>query len=258
MRRIYCLIIELFNQKGISQFLYRFATSKKSRFLIPIYKKMYKVSLEDFEIPKEGFQTLEQFFVRKVKKGKRPIVQGENAIVSPVDGKLISFGEITDDLQVFVKGKYFSLTDMLGSIEKTKRFINGRFAVIYLSPKDYHRIHAPIDGELAEQVELGNRSYPVNELGLRYGKDPLAKNFRAVSFIKFMDTTLALVKIGAMFINTIRTTRGLGVVKKGEEIAYFSFGSTVILLFEQNSISFHSELVEGQSVKMGELLGFYK
>lgn len=258
MRRFYRFMIEIFNIKGISSLLYRFASSKGSRFLIPIYKKLYKVSLDDFEIPQEGFQTLEQFFIRKVKKEKRPIAQDKKGIICPVDGKLISFGNITEDLQVFVKGKFYSLTDMLGSFEKTKTFINGHFAVIYLSPQDYHRIHSPIDGELIEQFELGSRSYPVNELGLRYGKDPLAKNFRAVSFIKFMDTTLALVKIGAMFINTIRTTRGLGVVKKGEEIAYFSFGSTVILLFEQNSISFHSELVEGQLVKMGELLGFYK
>ncbi|MBS4161597.1 phosphatidylserine decarboxylase, partial [Klebsiella pneumoniae] len=129
------------------------------------------------------------------------------------------------------------------------------YIIIYLSPQDYHRIHSPANGTLQRQYSLGSTSYPVNRIGLTYGKSPLTKNYRMISEFKHQYGSALLVKVGAMYINSIVMLQEAKEWRQGEEIAYFSFGSTVILLFEKGTFIPAGSLRSSLKVKMGEVLG---
>ena len=109
--------------------------------------------------------------------------------------------------------------------------------ILYLSPTHYHRIHSPATGEIVDQWAKGKKSYPVNKWGLRYGKHPLSKNYRRITEIKLESGHMAVVKVGAMFVNSIEIVHEAEQITKGEELAYFTFGSTVVLLFEKDTFT---------------------
>jgi phosphatidylserine decarboxylase len=161
------------------------------------------------------------------------------------------------DIKFVVKGKTYSIIEMLGSKEMADKYDEGYYMVLYLSPSHYHRIHSPIEGEIVSQFELGAKSYPVNKAGLTYGKDPLSKNYRVISEVLCTENNkhVAMIKVGAMFVNTIVVTKKEKRLKKGEEVGYFSFGSTVVLLFEANSFSPNLKLQSGQAIRVGQNLG---
>ncbi len=115
-------------------------------------------------------------------------------------------GKLENDTVFEVKGQTYRIDEMLGSIEAAQRYHNGMYFILYLSPSHYHRIHSPIDGEIVRQWTLGKRSYPVNNWGLRFGKRPLSRNYRVVTELNVDGSLLAVVKVGAMNINTIELT----------------------------------------------------
>ena len=118
---------------------------------------------------------------------------------------------------------------------------------------DYHRMHSPMDGVVVKQYVLGQKSYPVNQLGLTYGRNPLSHNYRMVSEIQYNgEQRYAFIKVGAMFVNSIELTNTTTQWRKGEEVGYFSFGSTVVMLFEKNAVQFSPNVVQGASIKMGK------
>lgn len=143
---------------------------------------------------------------------------------------------------------------MLGNEERAKRYAGGTYMVIYLSPSHYHRIHSPLSGSVTERFVLGRKSYPVNAAGMEYGKEPLSKNYRSVTEVNSDGEHMALVKVGAMFVNSIELLHERSTVQKGEEMAYFTFGSTVVLLFEKDMIKVVQELKSGQELRLGEKL----
>lgn len=173
--------------------------------------------------------------------------------VSPVDAKVESFGRIEWDMTFLVKGKPYSLEDLLGNSERAANYADGHFIVFYLSPADYHRIHSPIDGEVLRQYTLGQKSYPVNQIGLTYGKKPISHNYRLVTELKTShNQQVAFIKVGATFVNSIVLTNRTTNWYKGQEVGYFSFGSTVVMLFEKDSIEFTENVVQGNPIRMGE------
>ncbi len=121
------------------------------------------------------YETLQQLFVRSLKEGLRPIDEHPDSVVSPVDAVIEDVGIITDKKEIIVKGKTYSIREMLGDDHIAEKYLHGTFIILYLSPSHYHRIHSPICGEVVKQWTLGGKSYPVNRLGLKYGKDPLSK-----------------------------------------------------------------------------------
>lgn len=209
--------------------------------------------MEDVSTERQ-FSSLHDFFIRELTKTARPIDRHAEAVISPVDGMLETAGVIENGDRFFVKGKEYSLAGLLGSQEAAKRYTGGTFLILYLSPANYHRIHSPVNAEVKRQYMLGNRSYPVNRLGLTYGKSPLSGNYRMINDL-VMDNgkCCSVVKVGAMFVNSIHLTNTDPRWEKGEQIGYFSFGSTVVLLFEKDSIQMEGQ--SGRPVKMGERIG---
>lgn len=235
-KKLYRLFVELSNSPVHSLILKKFTQSKLSKPITKSFVKTYKINEEEMEYPLEQYESLQQLFIRRLKKGTRPIDVDSKAIVSPVDGVLAKVGQITSESSFFVKGQDYSLEEMLGSKEDAVKYKGGMFYLFYLSPSHYHRIHSPVNGEIEKQWQLGSRSYPVNQSGLKYGRRPLSRNYRLISEVKVDSSHVAIVKVGALNVNSIHTTHETNHLEKGEEMAYFSFGSTVILLFEEGMI----------------------
>lgn len=250
---IYQGMIELTNGKNSSALLKKFATSAFSKKFIRSYSKVYEINIDEVSKNVESFSTLHDFFTRSLKEGARPIAQGATVFASPVDAKIEAFGDILDGIMLTVKNKPYSLVDLLGSEERAAHYRDGKYIVFYLSPADYHRIHSPIDAQVVRQYVLGQKSYPVNQLGLTYGKKPISHNYRMISELAYSPyRQAAFIKVGATFVNSIALTNVTDVWGKGEEVGYFSFGSTVVMLFEENAIEFHENVVQGYPIRMGE------
>ncbi|MBM4762371.1 phosphatidylserine decarboxylase [Bacillus sp. B15-48] len=258
IQTLYRLMIELTNRKWSSNLLRRFTQSRLSKRVIPAFARTYQINQDEMEKALHAFTSLHEFFTRKLKPGVRTIADETEAIVSPVDAIIEDIGLIEPDHMIKVKGKTYSIAEMLGSEETAEHYKHGTYMILYLSPSHYHRIHSPISGTVINQWTLGDRSYPVNRLGLKYGKETLAKNFRTITEIKYDTVRIALVKVGAMFVNSIETVHEREELIKGEEIAYFTFGSTVVLLFEENRIRLRKDIQLPHSVQMGEKIGELK
>ena len=253
----YRMFIELTNNRLSSGFLRWFSKSRISKLMIKPYVNAFKLNMEESLNDLKSFPTLHSLFTRELKEDARKITTIEDEVACPVDGVLESHGLINEDIQFIVKGKTYSIIDMLGSKGVADKYNQGYYMVLYLSPSHYHRIHFPVDGEVTSHFELGSKSYPVNQAGLKYGKDPLSKNFRVISEIKnkVNNKYIAMIKVGAMFVNTIVVTNKEKEIIKGNEAGYFSFGSTVVLLFEKDSFEPDKTLKSGQAIIVGQPLG---
>lgn len=254
-QRIYRVLIELTNGRWTSYILQKFAQSRLSRLLIPSFARTYKIDIEEMAKPLGEFPTLHDFFVRKLKDDARAVDEGTHSVVSPVDAMIEDIGKISATSVFEVKGKSYSLEDMFESKEKARSYMNGNYVLLYLSPSNYHRIHSPFSGRVVGQWTLGKKSYPVNKYGLKYGRDTLSKNYRKITEVEHSSGKAAIVKVGAMFVNSIETTYQGEELEKGEEIAYFTFGSTVVLLFEENTFE-PVDIETPKAVRVGELLGY--
>ncbi|HWK24375.1 MAG TPA: phosphatidylserine decarboxylase [Ureibacillus sp.] len=251
--KIYQSLIELTNGPYSSLMLKKFVTSRISKNLIKNYSKVYDINVNEFSRDIKSYKSLQDFFTRQLKENVRPINRRNDMFISPVDAKVESFGQIDKEAIFTVKGKPYTLIDLLGNEQVIDKYKNGNYIVFYLSPANYHRIHSPLDGTVIRQYILGNKSYPVNQLGLTFGKKPISKNFRMISELQYQNNKhVTLVKVGAMFVNSITLTNVTTTWKKGEEIGFFGFGSTVVLLFEESFISFTENIKKGHNVKMGE------
>ena len=253
---IYRSMIDLLNRKSISQLLAIFSKSKISRFFIPIYSKVYQLNLLEMEKPLKEYKTIHDLFTRKLQKGARLIDENPLSVISPVDAILQEYGIIDDHHCIKVKGKDYFITEMLGGTEKVQKYRNGTYMIFYLSPSHYHRIHSPVSGRISNQWSIGTKSYPVNHFGLKYGKRPLAKNYRMITELEYNEGTVAVVKVGAMYINSIVKLSTENHLRKGEEMAYFSFGSSVVLLFQAETFMKEETLKTPSQIKVGECIGY--
>lgn len=253
---LYRFFIELTNGKWSSYLIMKFAHSKASSFIIPSFAKVYKININEMEKDLTSYNNLHEFFIRKLKKESRNNAFRQMEVISPVDAIIEDIGIIAGNKTIHVKGKVYSISEMLGNKEIVEKYTGGTFIIFYLSPSHYHRIHSPVSGHVTKQWTLGKKSYPVNKWGLKFGKSTLAKNYRTITEVKTQDNQhIAVVKVGAMFINSIVLSHQEEELKKGEEMAYFSFGSTVILLFEKESFRSKDFLSTPYPVKIGEVIG---
>lgn len=251
--KLYQSLIELSNGKLSSKMLQTVAKSRLSKSFIQSYTNIYGIDLAEVSKSPQQFSSLHDFFVRQLKDEVRPIDYRTEIFSSPVDAKVEVFGDITKDMLFTVKNKPYSLAALLGSSKQAQRYEQGKYIVFYLSPADYHRMHSPIDGKVVRQYVLGRKSYPVNQMGLKYGKKPISHNYRMISEVQYDDVhTAAFIKVGATFVNSIELTNRTTEWAKGEEVGYFAFGSTVVMLFEKDSIAFCESIVQGEKIKMGE------
>lgn len=250
---------ELSSRKWISSMTGSFAKSKLSRSLIPWFAKTYGIRLEDAEKPHGDYESLNEFFTRRLKPGLRSIDQTDKGLVSPVDALITGMGRIESGTIVNVKGQDYTVEELLNRSPRMVNYRNGFYFVLYLSPTDYHRIHSPVSGKILEKEHLPGKVYPVNEFGLRHMPRVLSRNERLVTYIAHAAGELAVVKVGALNVSSIQYVEDLeDQLSAGDELAYFEFGSTIVLLTENGSFQPLEEIQLGGKVKMGQLLGLLK
>lgn len=250
------LMTELSSRKSISKLTGAFAKSKSSRRLIPWFAKTYGIRVEDAEKPVREYASLNDFFTRRLKPGLRPVAQGEGVLVSPVDSLITGIGPIHEGLMLQIKGQDYTVEELLNRSPRTVSYKHGFFMVLYLSPTDYHRIHSPVAGRILEKEHIPGKVYPVNDFGLVHMKRVLSRNERLVTYVQHEFGELAVVKVGAMNVSSIQYVSPLpDQLEPGGELAYFEFGSTVVLLFESGTFDPRADLKLGSKVKMGEALG---
>lgn len=243
--------VELTGNPYSSSLLKNFSKSSLSKPLIRPFANAYRIERDEMSQPIHKYKSLHAFFTRELKNGIRPIDESPTSLISPVDGVVEYLGPITKDKHFFVKNQMYTLDRILGSSERAKNYENGHYFILYLSPSNYHRFHYPIGGKLLTRYALGERSYPVNQLGMRFGDFPFATNYRIISELACDFGKIAMVKVGALNVNSIVLSHSTSTFTKGEELGYFSFGSTVILFVEENA-GFQPIVREKSPVKLGE------
>jgi phosphatidylserine decarboxylase len=236
------------------------------------YARRYGVALEEAEFPLEAYPSFVAFFTRRLKEGLRPLAEGEEVIISPVDGRIAQFGDIKEGTILQAKGIDYSVAEFLGDEEAAKRFAGGQFLTIYLSPKDYHRIHSPLEATIQAFHYLPGRLLPVNPPSVKHFPRLFVENERLVSDLEHPRAgALALVKVGATNVGRMRlyytdfatngwfsnrkqsvTLSSPAHLARGEELAVFELGSTVVLLFSP-SVRLRP-LEEGAVIRLGEAI----
>ena len=261
-------------QKTISKAVGKMAKSKLSKVTIKPYAKLYNIDLKDVEKSIEDYHNLTDFFIRKMKKSARPINEQEDVVISPVDGLVTQMGEIKNGTLIQAKGCTYSVEDLVVDKKEALKYKEGYFMTVYLSPKDYHRIHMPCEGKVNKFTYVPGRLYPVNEIGVEGVHNLFTKNERVITHVSGSKGDFALVKVGAFIVGSVQTTYGFSpmslnekgvyhetlsspfVYQKGEEIGHFEFGSTVILLFDKNHIQVVEDVKVGTSLKFGQKIAY--
>jgi phosphatidylserine decarboxylase len=246
-----------------------------SRALIPWYVRHYSVDLTDAARPLRDYRSLLDLFTRELRPGTRPIAGEERAVISPVDGTIAAFGSIEKGTLIQAKGMIYSVADLLGNRWSVAPLEGGTWMTFYLSPRDYHRIHMPLSGSPRRAVRVPGTLYPVNALGTASIPRLFAQNERWITTFDTAAGTMYLVEIGSLIVGSVRLTYapeladapasrnewvdrsldGRPHLEKGEEIGYFAFGSTVILLFERGRVRWLPHLKPGSPVRMGQAVG---
>ncbi|APS00867.1 phosphatidylserine decarboxylase [Pajaroellobacter abortibovis] len=236
------------------------------------YGQVYGVDLSEC-VQQEGWSCFDAFFTRKLRPEVRPVDLHPHGLVSPADGCLESISRIEGENTVFqVKGQPYRVKDLIGDEQGAKRYRGGIGCVIYLSPADYHRVHAPVSGCLRSVHSLSGDYYPVNSWGVRSVKQLFVRNRRVVFTLDTLPEShlgcVTLIMVAAMIVGriTMRAVHGRDVpfglhrfdppllFEKGDEIGVFHLGSTVVLLGEQSLAE--GWIAKGGPIRWGTLLAY--
>ncbi|WP_339294873.1 archaetidylserine decarboxylase [Paenibacillus sp. FSL W7-1279] len=250
------LMTELSSRKWLSRIMGHCSHSRLSRHLIPAFIRIYQIPAHEAEKEIHEYRSLNEFFSRRLKIGLRAIDDTADAMVSPVDATISAMCAVNAGTILSVKGQDYTLSELLAKSPRMENYINGYAFVLYLSPTDYHRIHSPVTGVQAESEHLKGRVYPVNDFAMTHIRHVLSRNERLITYIAHEFGEVAVVKVGAMNVSSIRyADENVKKYEIGDELAYFEFGSTVVLLTENGTFTPRGDLEPGSKVKMGELLG---
>lgn len=246
MGRLKLLILEYLPKRGMSSLIGNISRVRNryfQRLLIKMFIKKYQVELSDISRSVEEYATLAEFFTRELKEGAREIAK--NRIVSPVDGVLTDCGRISDGL-FYCKGESLSMMELINDSGFMSEIKDGYFSIHYLSPKDYHWIHSPVEGEIYQITRLPGTLYPVFEEMLCRKRNILCINERLNVFIRSGELRVCVSMIAAMGVGNIILNNKFKVyedveqpisspvqIAKGEKLAVFALGSTVVLAFNK-------------------------
>ncbi len=214
------------------------------------------------------YASFNQFFTRALKSNARPLANNAE-IVSPVDGEISQIGQIQNGSLLQAKGRYFQLNDLLAG-HKVDLFKQALFTTLYLSPKDYHRIHMPMTGQVTDMVYVPGRLFSVNQRTARVVPNLFARNERVICFFDTKLGPMALILVGALFVGSMETIwagtvapssqvkhwhyENGPILERGVEMGRFNMGSTVILLLDANRLQWLRELKAHNQVLMGQAL----
>ena len=246
--------------------------------LIDGFIRLYAVDMsEALEHDPRAYPSFNAFFTRALDPAARPLAPQTNAVACPADGYLSQAGRIERGRIFQAKGHSFSLADLLGGdAQWTPRFEGGSFATVYLSPRDYHRVHMPFSGSLLRMLHVPGRLFSVSPITTRLVPGLFARNERVICLFETVLGPMAVILVGAIFVASIDTawagrvtptsqrvaawdygpdgTRPL-TLEKGAEMGRFNMGSTVILLFPPGTVDWSEDLQPGASVRMGQRIG---
>jgi phosphatidylserine decarboxylase len=247
--------------------------------LIRWFVGKYQVNMAEAANPDiTAYPTFNAFFTRALKAGARPLAQA--ALVCPVDGAISQLGAITGDQIFQAKGHHYSTTALVGGdAALAAHYQDGHFATIYLSPKDYHRIHMPADGRLTRMIYVPGELFSVNPVTARGVPGLFARNERVVCVFESARGPFVLVLVGATIVGSMATVwHGVVnpprskavrewrypapgqpevVLKQGDEMGRFLLGSTVVMLFPQGPLRFNPAWAHGSSVRLGEAMAAF-
>ena len=260
-------------QQKLSRVVGKVAASENpivKNLVIQAFKAQYGI---DMSIAEQSnafkFKSFNEFFTRSLKQGARQVDANSNSVVSPADGAISQLGKIADGDIFQAKGQSFSVDKLIGDPQLAAPFKQGEFATVYLSPRDYHRVHMPFAGTLTETLYIPGELFSVNQTTAENIPGLFARNERMVCLFDTEIGRMAVVLVGAMIVAGIETV-ATGKVKptgrielnhhqmpleKGAELGRFYLGSTAVVLFEQDKIQWDAAFQANSVVAMGEAMG---
>ena len=269
MHLLQCRLFDLLPQHGLSRLAGYLAESKiiwLKNLLIRWFIRHYKIDLSAAQSADlADYACFNAFFTRQLKAELRPINRDARAICSPVDGRISQFGKIHQESLIQAKGIDYSLFDLLQDEPSYMPFVDGQFITLYLSPRDYHRVHMPMDGELYRADYIPGTLFPVNQSSANHVRGLFSRNERLVCYFNTPMGDFVLIMVGAMLVAGIETVWSKAQQNqlhqkplpylKGEEIGRFKFGSTVILLFnKQTALQWQTHVQADKALCFGETL----
>ncbi len=262
---------------AVSRLAGRFADSEKPWLkdrLIRRFAATYDVDMSEAARPIEAYASFNDFFTRELKPGARPLADAASHVLSPADGAISQIGQIEGGRIFQAKGRHFTAAQLLaGDKAAAERFAGGSFATIYLSPKDYHRVHMPAGGSLRSTRYIPGELFSVNQVTAENVDGLFARNERLACLFDGPHGSFANVMVGAMIVAGIATVwqgrveahatrlkvqdfaEGDHRFAAGDEMGRFFLGSTAVLLFEPGRVAWLEDLKAGDPVRMGQALG---
>lgn len=262
----------------ITTLMHRLAQARSPwlrRPLIRWFAQRYRINLDEAaEADLDAYASFAEFFARPLKPGLRPMPEVANALASPVDGCISQCGTLHTGRLVQAKGIDYSAAALLGDSCVAEEFRDGSFATIYLSPRDYHRVHMPAGGQLRRWSYVPGRLFSVNPATVRALPGVFTRNERLCAIFDTAYGPLAVILVGALCVGGLETVwsgvvtpphRSSGGVihyasdkswalERGAELGRFNFGSTVILLLARGAAAWSAALRPGQTVRLGQPL----
>jgi len=218
----------------------------------------HNLNREEIKDPLNSFQTFNEFFYRKLKQGARPIAEPTNSkvAVSAADSRALFFPTVDQAKKLWIKGEKFNLINLVGE-QMAQEFDKSSLVIFRLAPQDYHRFHSPVDGVVGKMFPHDGALFTVNPIAIREKVDVYTENKRIVTTIKTKDfDNVLFIAVGATMVGSISMTVNEGAtVKRGDEMGFFAFGgSTVLVFFKPNSIRFDEDLLVNSSKPIETLL----
>jgi phosphatidylserine decarboxylase len=249
--------------------------------LIRLFIRHFNVDMSEAAAANaEDYADFNRFFTRVLKPGARAFPDDQQAITSPVDGRVSQAGDIRAGRLIQAKGRDYSLTALLGDDQQSAAdFENGKFATLYLSPRDYHRTHMPCQGELLDTTYVPGRLFSVAPHTTRAIPNLFTRNERLVALFETSSGPMAMVLVGAIFVACMETVwegviqpsrQGIRIrtfntsnaekirLQRGDEMGRFNMGSTVILLYGPEQADWNPDLAAGQPLRVGQTMGNVK
>jgi len=274
--RLAAQTVRVLPRKRLSRALGRFAASRAPQPLVDVaiatFVRAYDVDLSEVDLPPGGFRTFDEFFIRTLREGARPVDPDPRALVSPADGRIEDLGAITAGGKLIVKGQPYTAAALLGDADAGAAYEGGHYFIVYLSPRDYHRVHAPTCGSVQRVRYVPGTLFPVNRIGTEFIPQLFARNERLAivqeGAVHGIVTTIMVGAIGVgrigLSFDDIQTNRGdtPGLRnyaespiprERGDELGVFHMGSTAIVMTPPEC---EIELVvkAGVSIRMGEAM----
>lgn len=245
--------------------------SPVTRASVKIFASRYGIDMDEAEHPISEYRTIGELFTRRLKPGARPIDRRPGFAVSPADGHVSNSGRIRDGELIQAKGRTYSVADLLRDRNEGERFANGSWVTVYLSPRDYHRVHHPVEGRIVASRYVPGHLWPVNDAAVNRVEDLFCVNERIITYVDSPIGEVASVMVGATSVghmtmaydDEIVANRGMPAVHKlyddglpvarGDEQGVFRLGSTVVVLFADPEVV-PEALEPDQPIRMGEAI----